>query len=277
MATVFPFNQLPNIIPQLQQQVSPLLSDAQSKLIDTTTELQNKLLSISPNISCNDPQIQQIRSLLERLNGVIATLDPILSFVPTTVDILKIVSTSAQAASTAALAIPAIPTGPPPAVVSQTISAAAEAIDRISNFLETLSTQIELFSPVLTKVSAVGNLADQLLSQVCGDSQQFNGLGQLLQTDLNQGLSLTDLANLYPSTFYREVNVTDEDINQRLQTIQSLLEEGQQISTSLKEAPSNVLSGTTDPDNNIGVSGDYYINTTSGVIFGPKPSDVSWS
>ena len=273
MATVFPFNQLPNIIPQLQQQVSPLLSDAQSKLINTTAELQNKLLSISPNISCNDPQIQQIRSLLERLNGVIATIDPILSFVPTTVDILKIVSTSAQAASTAALAIP---TGPP-AVLSQTISAAAEAIDRISNFLETLSTQIELFSPVLTKVSAVGNLADQLLSQVCGDSQRFNGLGQLSQTNLNQGLSLTDLANLYPSTFYREVNVTDEDINQRLQTIQALLEEGQQISTSLKEAPSKILSGTTDPDNNIGVSGDYYINTTSGVIFGPKPSDVSWS
>lgn len=273
MASLFPFNQLPNIIPQLQSQVAPLISDVQTKLVTIASDLQNSVLSISPNVSCNDAQIQQIRNQIERLNEVISTVDPILSIVPTTADILKIVSVSAQTASTALLAIP---TGPP-AAISQGIEAAAEAVDRISNFIETLQSQVDSFTPVLSKVLNVTNNVDQLLSNVCGRRSNFNGIGTLNAADLNQGLSIDDLADLYPSTFYREVNVTDEDIKQRLQTIQDILEQGQQVATSLKESPSQILSGTSDPVNNVGTTGDYYVNTTTGIIFGPKPTDISWS
>lgn len=37
-----------------------------------------------------------------------------------------------------------------------------------------------------------------------------------------------------------------------------------------------ILSGTTAPAANLGLEGDFYLNTTNTNFIGPKPSDTSW-
>lgn len=276
MATIFPFNQLPNIIPQIQEPLFTTITDLQSKLFIEVNNLQNSILSSSPNVNCNDAEIAHIRNQIERINQLIANVDPILSFIPSLVNTLRTISTAAQIISSVQLAI-VIPT--PAAPVSQLISAAAETLQRINNLIETLSELLSSFSSVFNNVSSVMSLADNLFLNVCGKLSNFDGFGNLPNSpelDIQVGLSLDDLANLYPSTFYREVNVTDEDINQRLQLISDLLDRGLSISERLNDAPSEILSGNIDPTSDVGKTGDYFINTITGVIFGPKPTDSSW-
>lgn len=38
-----------------------------------------------------------------------------------------------------------------------------------------------------------------------------------------------------------------------------------------------ILNGTTAPANNLGLTGDFYYNTTTTDFYGPKLSDTSWS
>lgn len=38
-----------------------------------------------------------------------------------------------------------------------------------------------------------------------------------------------------------------------------------------------ILNGTSAPANNLGVTGDFYYNTTNTDFYGPKLSDLSWS
>jgi hypothetical protein len=273
MATVFPFNQLPSIIPQIQQQLFPIINNVQSQLTSQAIELQNSILSISPNVSCNDVEIAQIRNQIERINQLISNVESILSFLPTLVNTLDIISTAARIISSAQLLIPV----GPPASISQLILSSAETLDRIENLVSILQTSVSSWSSTFSKVSSVIAEADNLLLNVCGSASDFNGLGNLqTNASIQLGLSLDDLATLYPDNFYREINVTDQDIQQRLQLISELLEDGLVVAERLNNAPSEILSGNTDPNNTIGKTGDYFINTTTGIIFGPKPTDSAW-
>ena len=38
-----------------------------------------------------------------------------------------------------------------------------------------------------------------------------------------------------------------------------------------------ILNGSGAPSNNLGITGDFYYNTTNSTFYGPKPSDSSWS
>jgi hypothetical protein len=51
------------------------------------------------------------------------------------------------------------------------------------------------------------------------------------------------------------------------------------ISTSGPQGPrgKTILNGTGAPSNNLGVTGDFYVNNDTHQFYGPKLSDVSWN
>ena len=70
--------------------------------------------------------------------------------------------------------------------------------------------------------------------------------------------------------FYTRTNVSIDDMKQHLDTINVLVENQQNLLTSLQEAPAQSFNGTTPPDANLGKIGDYYVDTANNKIYGPK-------
>ena len=70
--------------------------------------------------------------------------------------------------------------------------------------------------------------------------------------------------------FYTQTNVSTNDMKKYLETVNRLVESQQDLLTSLQEAPAQSYTGTTPPDNSLGKSGDYYVDTNENKIYGPK-------
>jgi hypothetical protein len=65
-------------------------------------------------------------------------------------------------------------------------------------------------------------------------------------------------------------------LQDRIDTIQTLLDEQLNVMSNLQEAPSKVLLGTGTPSLDLGKIGDYYIDTDTQTVYGPKPTINSW-
>lgn len=277
MATVFPFNQLPSIPTKIQEQLAPLIIDQQLKLVDIVMDLKSTILSISVNANCDDAEILKIKNLIESINQILGNIRTIIDIIPTIANVLSTVSSVAQILSSAQLAIP---TGPP-ASISQLISSAAELLEKLDTFISVLETQISSFTPIFNKVSTIIADADRLLINTCGTPSNFVGFAQFNANNVPifnvSEFTLDRLAELYPSTFYTPDNVTDQDIENRLNFISNLLEQNLDVYSRLNEAPSNILILTQNPSINDGNIGDYAINVTTNTVFGPKEANTGWN
>ena len=96
-----------------------------------------------------------------------------------------------------------------------------------------------------------------------------------MSADINDELLNLEYTDDVPTQFYTELNVSDEDITSRLLLIEQLVTEQLNVLQNLKEAPSKVLSGIQIPITDIGDIGDYYIDTDSQLIYGPK-TELGW-
>jgi hypothetical protein len=274
MATVFPFNQLPTIPTRIQEQLAPVFVDLQLKLVDIALDLQNTIASISVNVACDDVEIIKLRNLIQSLNQIIQTIQTVLSIITDIVTILQIVSAVGQAVSSAALAIP---TGPP-ASISQLITSAAQLFDKIDTFIRVIQTQLSAFTPIFNRVAKAVASADRILINTCGTRSDFVGFDGLAAINpLPAELTLDQLADLYPSNFYNPLNVTDSDIQARLLFIQDLVQQNLDVMQRLNEAPSEIITLSTNPGSMDGKLGDYAINTVTGQVFGPKRGNIGWN
>jgi len=79
----------------------------------------------------------------------------------------------------------------------------------------------------------------------------------------------------YNSEFYNKRNVSDEDMDFRIESIIELLENEQEVMINLIEAPSDILRGNGSPIESAGKINDFYINIESGQVYGPK-TDAGW-
>ena len=82
--------------------------------------------------------------------------------------------------------------------------------------------------------------------------------------------------HLFPSDFYRDINVSEQDLLDRATTIQTLITRQLDVLSNLREAPSTVFQQTGRPTADIGKLGDYYIDTENLIFYGPKLSDTEW-
>ena len=268
MATAFPFNQLPKLPGKVISQLAPITTDLQSKLLSISNELSNKVSSLPNSVKCDDPRVTDIKTTLSNLQSLIQASQQITTFVPQVASIFNTLASTGQTISAIQLLIPAaggVPQGP----IIQTLSAAAELSNNAQTAATSVNNSLSGFNPLFDRINSVINRTSSKLTALCGTDGN-DSLQNMIQQN---GTSLNDL---YPSTFYNTLNVSDADIQQRIVAIQELLDQGLSVIENLNEAPSGVILSTVAPIESDGQEGDYYINTTTQTIYGPK-TDTGWN
>ena len=251
---------LKQIIPIVMQQLQTISKLAEQLIIDATM--------LASDAKCNDPEVQRLKRLLENLNSAINALlqtinsiskvSPILSGISSTASILKLVQLAIPSA-------PGVPSGP----VSQLIILFDKLGANSKSAATSLNGVITSIQSELTRIAGLIESVINKLGNICnGDT--FDAPPTIINNGNNT--NLID-SNTYQSIFYDPVNVSNVDINQRLTAIQDLVNNNQNVLTSLIEAPSNILFGETNPLSDTGNINDFYINTETNLIFGPKTNE----
>ena len=203
--------------------------------------------------------------LYNELNETISKMQEIFADAQSIVNILIIIATVASVAIAISLAL-----------VLPTNNAIVKALEVSSYIVATILGIIGLISLGLNIASnKINSLSDQLgnvlekLSNTCSN-EPFN-INTIRRTD-----DVDKFADMTISEFYQSVNVSETDLKDREQKIEKLLDQQRGLIDNLIEAPSNVLTDSGLPESDSGNTGDYYINTESNKIFGPKFSDTEW-
>ena len=154
------------------------------------------------------------------------------------------------------------------AIQDATIVNAISSLSQFSSVPVTLTSKLQtITTPLLGAIAKVSNVCN-------GDVDTLNISQDALSNDaLQTEIDYNDLVN---TTFYNEENVSDDDLQHRSDTIQQLVEQQQNLLTSLQEAPSKVYQASGVPENNLGKLGDYYINLDNQSIYGPKAQADDW-
>jgi len=263
--------------PPLDQAVQPIiqvftalidnLDNIQDKILEDVNELQEKLINLPDKIDCNDPRISEMKGLLSNINDRISDTQRSTENAQTVINILLVIATAAAIAIAIAIVVTLI--GNP--AIEQGLKTASFVVATILGILGLISLNLN------SRVSLIQSLPDTLsgvldkISSTCNNQAiNLNTLKNLNDIDISQFEDMTE------SEFYQLINVSDSDISDRKNKIEQLLEQQKSLLDNLIEAPSNVLVNVGVPDNNLGKTGDYYINKQNNQIYGPKVSDTSW-
>lgn len=247
-------------------------TDALSANVSKTVQDSVKLPVM---VQCDDPRVKQIKKQLSEIQSQIAKVQETIPKIQDTIDTVKQIVAVAQGIKTAiTIAQLSNPVTAGVFIANQltaiqdaTIVNAIESLNQFSTIPPTLISKLETIVPPLT--SAINKVA-----ATCGESD-FSLPSNLLNNE--SGINGDDDYNdLVATKFYTETNVSDADLDDRSDSIETLLTQQRNLLTSLQEAPSQVYQLAGLPAGNVGKIGDYYIDTQSSKIYGPKPSSTEW-
>lgn len=281
MATLFPFNQLPKIPSIILDQIMPIILEQQAKLTDLANELIDDNINLSPNASCDDAQIAEIKNKLQEAQTLIDNLRGLLDFLPSIIVAFNTIKTIGSVLGTIQLAIPAVP-GVPTGPITQLLNAASELIENIDAAIKKLRVISDLADLDFGNIGNSILRSSETLENICNESTSLADLAATGAFGPNNTISGTfitdqDILNQFPSEFYQPINVSDPDIQARLDLIRQLLAEQLDVVLNINEAPSQVIVQSGLPVDTIGQLGDYWINSSTQQVYGPKPSDSSWT
>ena len=280
MASPFPINQIATPPVLIAARLLPLLN----KYIGTlqklgVVELPNLLENIPTNVTCDDADVRELRNKLEALLNFLEKINDLIAVLSTVVDVLKILARIGQAVAAAATII--TPTNGAAQSAGESNAQLAQNSLTVANILLSIFDRLLALFPIILKSAAE---TQQFLNNLCNeDADRVNDfLNNLSGNDTIDVTLVTpptaaELLEQYPSTFYTELNVSDEDINTRYQEIVELIDGGFDVINNLIELPTNVLTGQGAPADTLGTAGDFYINTQTNQLFGPKPTNGSWT
>jgi len=278
-----------DIIPKLPAKAVTLVIkqvDIQTdRLLDTVTKTVQDTVKLPTNIKCDDPRIAQIKKQLADIQKQITTVQETIPKIQTTINTVRqligVATGIKTALSVAQLANPVTA----PLFIAQQLTAIQDAtiVNAISSLSQFASVPVSLASklqtitpPLLAAIDKVSNICngDVDTLTISQDALSDDALQDVLS---NNGLQPdTDYNDLVNTEFYNEENVSDDDLQHRSDTIQQLLEQQQNLLTSLQEAPSKVYQASGGPANTLGKLGDYYINLDDQSIYGPKLQADDW-
>ena len=281
MASPFPINQIAAPPVLIAARLLPLLN----KYIGTLQQLgaiqiPNLLENIPTNVSCNDADVRELRNKLEALLNFLEKINDLIAVLSTVVDVLKILARVGQSVAAASSLI--VPTIPPAAqnVITANAQLAQNSLTVADILLNIFDRLLAIFPTILKSATE----AQRFLNNLCNESDDrindfLNNLSgnDTIEVTLVTPPTAAELLEQYPSTFYTELNVSDEDLDARYQEIVELIDGGFDVINNLVELPTNVLTGQGAPSNTIGTAGDFYINTQTNQLFGPKPTNGSWT
>jgi hypothetical protein len=278
MASPFPINQIATPPVLIAARLVPLINNYIGTLQQLgVIELPNLLETVPTNVTCDDADVRELRNKLESLLNNLEKINDLIAVLSTVVDVLKILARVGQAAAAASLVSP-VPL--PPSVIDSNSQLAQNALT-VANILLNIFNRLLAIFPVILKSASE---SQRFLNNLCNESD--DGVNDFLinlsgnntiDVTLVTSLTAQELLDQYPSTFYTELNVSDEDLNARYQEIVELINGGFDVINNLIELPTNVLTGQGVPVDTIGTAGDFYIDTQTNQLFGPKPTNASWT
>lgn len=273
MAVAFPFDQLTNKPGAAINKLQTALNKVISKLNQKVSEAIGKS-NVLPknNISCDDPRIKEIKQLLQQIQRYIAQIQNILRILNIVIPILTVAAQIAAVIINGQVALP-IPTPPG---VSQLLAVQNELVANIAKTLTQASIILAVVNGAVALASGLLATVINSISAIC-NSETF-AINQDTQNAIDSINNEVEAATTVESKFYQLINVSQDDIELREDLI-TQLQEDQRSLLDLLEAPSRVIVGIADeqPQSDQGKEGDYFINQTTRIIYGPKISDADWS
>ena len=275
-----------DIIPKLPAKAVSLtikqINKQTTKLMDSVNKTVADTVKLPVNIKCDDPRIKQIKNQLTNIQTQLTTVQNNIPKIQKTVNSIKsIVTLASGIKTTISIAQLSNPITAPLFIAQQltaiqdaTIVNAIESLNQFSAVPATLISKLQTIVPPLTsaisKVSAVCN----------GDVDNLKIPNSLLPETNNinndNNDNNDDYNDLVATEFYTKKNVSQSDLDGRSDLIELLVQQQQNLLTSLLEAPSEVYQDIGVPSSDLGKIGDYYIDLDTQTIYGPKASATEW-
>lgn len=293
-----PFDKIPKSIPTLALQGKAVIDAEINKLFSQVELFIKNVTKLPKNCDCNDPRIQQVKKQLKEIQRQITVAQQAIGKINATVSQIRSLVATANAIRTAIIGIQILnPTTAAAFVATQNLLLQDNIIVNAMASLQTLTTiPTDALNKLSSLVPMIANAITQIGQACSGDVDSLNVSQDVLSNITGSGNSSSnefsagsdtivnrasgEFNSKAPSEFYNEYNVSDIDLFERANTIQSLLE--QQITQqttllkSLEEAPSVVYRGSGVPDPKLGKAGDMYFDTLNNKIYGPKLNSDSW-
>jgi DNA-binding protein YbaB len=269
-----------DIIPKLPAKgVSLIIKEIDKqtdKLLESVSITVQNSIKLPSSVECNDPRVRQIKKQLQDVQAQITKIQETIPKIQTTINTVKtIVSTAATIKATIS-AIQLLNPITAPLFIAQQLTAlqdativnAIEALNQFSSVPTTISLKLATIVPPL--LASIGKI-----SNVCnGDVDNLEIPQSVIDNISNTSEDYNDLID---TEFYTELNVSDDDLENRSDIIEQLLEQQLNLLQSLQEAPSKVYQNQGPPDVSLGKIGDYYIDTNTQTVYGPKLTINSWT
>lgn len=255
-------------VDKIQQQFNDILDS----VVDQANQTIKDSVKLPTNVKCDDPRVQNIKQNLENIQSLITQVQQNIPKIQSAVTAINTIVSTAQGIN-AAIAAAQLSN---PVTAALFISLQTQAIQNqlIVNAVEAVkplqSLPLQIESKILTLVPVLITAISKL-NTVCGDSDI-----ELNIPNISTESAVTDYNDLVPTEFYNESNVSENDLTQRSDSIEQLVEQQRNLLTSLQEAPSQVYKQEGNPPAELGKIGDYYLNTSNNVSYGPKISDIDW-
>jgi hypothetical protein len=240
-------------------------------LLEQVTKTVQDSIKLPVNIKCDDPRIAKIKKQLGEIQKQITTVQENIPKIQKTIDSVKQLVTVAQGIKTAISIAQLSNPVTAPLFIAQQLTAIQDAT--IVNAISSLS---QFSSVPVTLASKLQTITPPLLGAISKVSNVCNGDVDTLDISQDAFLDDIDYNDLVKTQFYNQENVSDDDLQNRSDTIQQLLEQQQNLLTSLLEAPSKVYQSYGAPSTDLGKIGDYYINLENQSIYGPKLQSNDW-
>jgi hypothetical protein len=272
-------------VDKIQQQFNDILD----LVVDQTNQTIKDSVKLPTNVKCDDPRVQNIKQNLENIQSLITQVQQNIPKIQSAITAVNtIVSTAQGIKSAIAAAQLANPVTAPVYIATQTeaiqnqlIVNAIEAVKPLQALPKQIESKIIMLMPILiAAISKLNTITDDdvelnVPSIPTDDDAELNVSSILTDDDVELNMD-TNYYDLIPTEFYNELNVSDDDLTQRSNLIEQLVDQQRNLLTSLQEAPSQVYKQEGNPPPELGKIGDYYLNTSNNVSYGPKITDTDW-
>lgn len=273
-AIVPPLDFIPKLPGKAVAQVMKQLDIQTDRLLDQVNKTVQASIKLPVNVKCDDPRIKKVKKQLTEIQTQITKITEQIPKIQQTIETVKQIVAVAQGIKTAItiaqlsnpITAPVFIAGQLTAIQDATIVNAIESLSQFSTIPASLTSKLSTIVPPLAKSLLK-------ISTSCGDDDDTNFE---LPSDLLDANDDTDYNDLVATEFYNEDNVSESDLQDRSDSIEELLTQQRNLLTSLQEAPSKVYQQLGRPAGDLGKIGDYYIDTQSSKIYGPKPNQISW-
>jgi len=261
-------------IPKLPGKAAGLVQNQIDTQTDVLLEQVKKTIQNSINLPvntrCDDPKIKQIKDQLQEIKKQIAKVQEAIPKIQSTIETTQTIITVAQGIKSAiSVAQLSNPVTAPLFIAQQlteiqnaTIVNAVASLQQFATIPTTLTSKLATIIPPL--FGAIKKVSDACNGDI-------DNLELPIENDGN-----IDYNDLVPTEFYTSLNVSESDLQQRSDSIELVLQQQRDLLSSLQEAPSKVYQDNGLPAADLGKTGDYYIDLTTSIVYGPKVSPTVW-